>query len=101
LVGPYLVEKGLLKSADSAFAKAAVSLMQQGLELVSDSEQAIERFVRYPLADLMASGDANTVKEDNLTEMAAHVVAEFESGALQAVRLGSLCACLVHGLFCA
>lgn len=56
LVGPYMVEKGLVTSADSPFATAAVALMQQGLELVADSEQAMQRFSTYPLADLMSSG---------------------------------------------
>jgi hypothetical protein len=56
LVGPYLVEKGLVTSPDSEFTTAAVKLMQQGLELVSDSEQAMQRIVTYPLAELMSSG---------------------------------------------
>lgn len=56
LVGPYLVQKGLVKSADSEFTQAAVALMQQGLEVVTDSEQAMQRFTTYPLAGLMSSG---------------------------------------------
>lgn len=56
LVGPYMVEKGLVASADSAFTTGAVNLMQQGLELVADSQQAMQRFATYPLAALMSSG---------------------------------------------
>lgn len=56
LVGAHLVEKGLLKSAESEFAAAAVPLMQQQLELVADSEKSLKQFVTYPLSDLVASG---------------------------------------------
>ena len=56
LVGPYMVEKGLVSSPESPFTTAVVALMQQGLELVADAEPAMQRFCTYPLADLMSSG---------------------------------------------
>jgi hypothetical protein len=61
LVGPYLVEKGLVASPDSEFTTAVVALMQQGLELVSDSEEALQRFATYPLAELMSSGALSSI----------------------------------------
>lgn len=86
LVGPHLVSAGLLARPDSPFATAAVALMQQSLELVADSEGEMQRYVRYPLAETLASDAAAKVVEDNFRELAEHTVAQFDSGELQTVR---------------
>lgn len=86
LVGPALVDAGLLARADTPFAAAAITLMQQSLELVSDGEAELRRYVRYPLAESLASDAAAPFLDDNFRDLAEHVVAQFDSGELSTVR---------------
>lgn len=96
LVGPALVEAGLLSRADSPFAAAAVALMQQSLELVSDGETELRRYLRYPLAESLSTDAAAKFVEDNFRDLAAHVVEQYDSGDLPTVR----CSLRVVGRVC-
>jgi glutamyl-tRNA synthetase len=86
LVGEHLAKQGLVSSADAPFVAAAVELMQGTLELVQDATRELTRYVAYPLAAMLATGEAQEVVEDNFLEIAAAVVEAHESGALQEVR---------------
>lgn len=86
LVGPHLAAAGLLARSDSPFAAALVELMQQSLELVADAEAELGRYVRYPLAETLATDAAGKIVEDNFKELAEYVVEQYDSGELKTVR---------------
>ncbi|GLC33308.1 hypothetical protein PLESTB_000347800 [Pleodorina starrii] len=80
----HLVSCGLLASADSPFAAAAVKLVSKSMELVTDCEPEVRKLLGYPLAETVASADAKAVLDDGFAEVAGAVVAAYESGELQA-----------------
>ncbi|KXZ47875.1 hypothetical protein GPECTOR_32g488 [Gonium pectorale] len=84
MAASHLVSCGLLASADTAFAAAAVKLVSKSMELVTDCEPEVRKLLGYPLAETAASADAKAVMDDNFAEVAAAVVAAYDSGDLAA-----------------
>ena len=84
MVGDALTQAGLVKAADSPFAKAAVEIVAQSLELVNDAEKELLPLLGYPLDETLASDGAKKVVEDNFNEVAQAVVAAYDAGELQA-----------------
>ena len=84
MVGDALKQANLVKAADSPFAKAAVEIVAQSLELVNDAEKELLPLLGYPLEETLASDGAKKVVEDNFKEVAEAVVAAYDAGELQA-----------------
>ncbi|PNH06735.1 Glutamate--tRNA ligase, chloroplastic/mitochondrial, partial [Tetrabaena socialis] len=84
----HLVSCGLLASADSAFARAAVKLVSKNMELVTDCEPEVRKLLGYPLAETLASPEAKVVLDDGFPEVAKAVIAAHESGDLAAALAG-------------
>jgi len=84
MVGDALTQAGLVKAADSPFAKAAVEIVAQSLELVNDAEKELLPLLGYPLDETLVSDGAKKVVEDNFNEVAQAVVAAYDAGELQA-----------------
>ncbi|PNW80349.1 hypothetical protein CHLRE_07g313700v5 [Chlamydomonas reinhardtii] len=84
MAGQHLVACGLLASADSAFAKAAVKLVSKSMELVTDVEPEVRKLLAYPLAETLAAPEAKAVIDDGFAEVAGAVLAAYESGELAA-----------------
>ncbi len=84
MVGAALKDASLVTAADSPFAKAAVEIVAQSLELVNDAEKEVIPLLGYPLEETLASDGAKKVVEDNFAEVAQAVVAAYDAGELQA-----------------
>ena len=85
LVGEHLVQTGAVTKADTPFVKAAVELIQNNLELVQDSDAEFKKLAVYPLPDLLGSGKADKIKEDNLKDICEYVLDQYASGGLREV----------------
>lgn len=86
LIGQHLVDIGSVTKFDTPFVRAAIDLIHDNLEVVQDSEEAFKKIAVYPLPDLLASGKADKIKEDNLKEMCEYVLEQYASGGLREVR---------------
>lgn len=84
LVAGYMVQAGLLKSADSAFAKATLKIVVKNLELVADGEAEVRKLLAYPFEETVASADAKAVLDDNFGEVVAAVLRSYASGEVEA-----------------
>lgn len=84
LVAGAWVSSGLLATADSPFARAAVAIVKTQLELVTDGDAELRKLLSYPLADTLASDAAAPLLEDGFDEVARAVVDAADSGALAA-----------------
>lgn len=82
MLGARWVEADLLSRADSPFVAASASLLFNSLELVSDAEKELRDLVSYPFVETLASEEAAAVLEDNFEEVAAAVLAAYDSGEL-------------------
>ncbi|CAL8466948.1 g6484 [Coccomyxa elongata] len=79
------IESGLLAKADSAFVRAATSILKNSLELIVDANTQLRELLDYPLEVSIASDEkVASVLEDNFAEVAQAVVAAFDSGELPA-----------------
>ena len=99
-MGRHLVDAGVVSKPDTPFVKAAIDLMQQNLELVQDSDAELKRMMTYPLAETLASGQADPFKESNLKDVAQYVLDQWQSGALREVRIVTAMLCRCNGRHC-
>mmetsp|Transcript_43703 Transcript_43703/g.109640 ORF Transcript_43703/g.109640 Transcript_43703/m.109640 type:complete len:580 (-) Transcript_43703:156-1895(-) len=83
MVGGMLQEKGLLKDAQSPFARAFVAMVSNMLELVTDAEPELASLLAYPLEETVASDACKPIVEDNLKELADVVLAKYDAGELE------------------
>jgi glutamyl-tRNA synthetase len=83
MVGKVLVEKGLAKEAESAFAKKAAAMCANSIELVEDAASEVEAILGYPLAENAEDAKMAKIFEDDFGEIADAVVAGFDSGELR------------------
>jgi len=83
MVGKVLVERGLAKEAESAFAKKAAAMCANSIELVEDAASEVEAILGYPLAENAEDAKMAKIFEDDFGEIADAVVAGFDSGELR------------------
>lgn len=63
-------ESGLLAKADSAFVRAATSILKNSLELIVDANTQLRELLDYPLEASIASDEkVASVLEDNFAEV--------------------------------
>ena len=84
LVEERLREAGALDGVaeESAFATAAAALSQQSMSVLTDAKDLVDEAFAYDLGASMAKEDASHIMEDNFPEIAAKIVAAFDSGDL-------------------
>lgn len=85
---------GLLRPAGSdecaaepgtpAFIEAATELVRDSLDVARDALPKVQSILEYPLADTVASGQAEAVLADGFEEVAAAVLEAHASGQLEA-----------------
>ena len=68
-VGGRWLSSGLLTSASSPFAEAALALVQNSLELVGDAEKELRALLGYPLEETVGSDAVKAVLEDNFQQV--------------------------------
>lgn len=83
MLGQLWVASGLLSNASSPFVSAAVKIVRNSLELLSDAEKELKGLLSYPLEETLASEPAQNIVADNFEEVATAVLGSFDSGELQ------------------
>lgn len=84
LVGQQLArEGGPLRSADTPFAKAAVNIVKNSLEVLSSADDELRAVLSYPLEATLASDDFKPIGEDGFGDIVAAVLAAADSGELE------------------
>lgn len=84
MIGERWAATGLLARPSSPFVAAAVQLLQNSLELVSDADRELRALLAYPLEETLAGEAGQAQAADGLAEVAAAVLAAHESGELAA-----------------
>ncbi|KAL2926747.1 Glutamate--tRNA ligase chloroplastic/mitochondrial [Bienertia sinuspersici] len=73
---------GILNESEGQFIEEAVALLKDGIDLVPDSDKVLSDLLSYPLSDTLASPEAKPVLEDGLSDVAASLIAAYDSGEL-------------------
>lgn len=74
MIANSLTAAGLIKSADTPFARAMANLMKGSVDLLSDAPQQLPALVGYPLADTVASGEFKPVSHVDGAAAAAGLI---------------------------
>ncbi|KAF8405600.1 hypothetical protein HHK36_010507 [Tetracentron sinense] len=82
LIGERWKSTGILTESEGLFIKEAAELLKDGIDLVTDSDKALSNLLSYPLYATLASSEGKPVVEDKLSEVAASLVAAYDSGDL-------------------
>lgn len=80
LVGERWKSAGILTESEGSFVNEAVELLKDGIELVTDSDKVLLNLLSYPLHATLASPEAKPAVEDKLHEVAASLIAAYDSG---------------------
>ncbi|KAJ0242162.1 Glutamate--tRNA ligase [Hirschfeldia incana] len=80
LVGEQWKSAGILMDSEGSFVDEAVELLKDGIDVVTDSDQVLLNLLSYPLHATLASPEAKPAVEDKLHEVAASLVAAYDSG---------------------
>ncbi|KAF8118478.1 hypothetical protein N665_0005s0235 [Sinapis alba] len=80
LVGERWKSAGILTESEGSFVDEAVELLKDGIDLVTDSDKVLLNLLSYPLHATLASPEAKPAVEDKLQEVAASLVAAYDSG---------------------
>ncbi|CAN8251706.1 unnamed protein product [Cochlearia groenlandica] len=80
LVGERWKSAGILTESEGIFVNEAVELLKDGIDLVTDSDKVLLNLLSYPLHATLASPEAKPAVEDKLHEVAASLIAAYDSG---------------------
>ncbi|CAN6983270.1 unnamed protein product [Brassica oleracea var. botrytis] len=80
LVGEQWKSAGILTESEGSFVDEAVELLKDGIDVVTDSDNVLLNLLSYPLHATLASPEAKPAVEDKLHEVAASLVAAYDSG---------------------
>uniref|UniRef100_A0A1J3CY22 Glutamate--tRNA ligase, chloroplastic/mitochondrial n=1 Tax=Noccaea caerulescens TaxID=107243 RepID=A0A1J3CY22_NOCCA len=80
LVGERWKSAGILTESEGSFVDETVELLKDGIDLVTDSDKVLLNLLSYPLHATLASPEAKPAVEDKLHEVAASLIAAYESG---------------------
>ncbi|CAH2043582.1 unnamed protein product [Thlaspi arvense] len=80
LVGERWKSAGILTESEGSFVNEAVEVLKDGIDLVTDSDKVLLNLLSYPLHATLASPEAKPAVEDKLHEVAASLVAAYDSG---------------------
>ena len=84
MVGARWAAAGLLAHPASPFVDAAVALVGNAMELVVDADAELRSLLSYPFEETIGSEAAAAVLADSFEEVAAAVLAAYDSGDLMA-----------------
>ncbi|CAH8346338.1 unnamed protein product [Eruca vesicaria subsp. sativa] len=80
LVGEQWKSAGILTESEGSFVDEAVELLKDGIDVVTDSDKVLLNLLSYPLHATLASSEAKPAVEDKLNEVAASLIAAYDSG---------------------
>lgn len=84
LIGERWKSTGILTESKGPFVDEAIQLLKDGIDLVPDSDKALSNLLSYPLRDTLTSSEGKSIVEDNLSEVAARLLAAYDGGELLA-----------------
>ncbi|KAI8027517.1 hypothetical protein LOK49_LG02G04070 [Camellia lanceoleosa] len=82
LIGEHWKSTGILTESEGLFIEEVVQLLKDGIDLIPDSDKALSNLLSYPLYATLASPEGKPVSEDGLPEVAASLLATYDSGEL-------------------
>lgn len=84
LIGERWKSTGILTESKGPFVDEAIQLLKDGIDLVPDSDKSLSNLLSYPLRDTLTSSEGKSIVEDNLSEVAARLLAAYDGGELLA-----------------
>ncbi|KAK7286931.1 hypothetical protein RJT34_22297 [Clitoria ternatea] len=84
LIGEHWKTSGILIVSSGPFIDEAVQLLKDGIDLINDTDKALTNLLSYPLHSTLQSQEAESVLQDNISEVAASLLAAYDSGDLVA-----------------
>ncbi|CAL5321527.1 unnamed protein product [Camellia sinensis] len=82
LIGEHWKRTGILTESEGLFIEEVVQLLKDGIDLIPDSDKALSNLLSYPLYATLASPEGKPVLQDGLPEVAASLLATYDSGEL-------------------
>ncbi|KAM7471005.1 hypothetical protein LguiA_009188 [Lonicera macranthoides] len=82
LLGERWKSTGILTESEGLFIEEAVQLLKDSVDLITDSDKSLSNLLSYPLYATLASPEGKQVLEDGLSEVAASLLAAYDSGEL-------------------
>lgn len=83
MLGEHWKDNGILSESEGPFVNELAELLKDGIDLVSDSAQALENLLSYPLQSTLASPEGKSVLNDNLSEVVEALLSAYDNGELQ------------------
>uniref|UniRef100_A0A0C9RI24 glutamate--tRNA ligase n=1 Tax=Wollemia nobilis TaxID=56998 RepID=A0A0C9RI24_9CONI len=83
ILGERWKSAGMLSESEGSFVHEATELLKDGIDLVSDSDQALANLLSYPLKSTLESPEASELINDNLSEVVEALLSDYDSGELQ------------------
>ncbi|XP_022896649.1 glutamate--tRNA ligase, chloroplastic/mitochondrial [Olea europaea var. sylvestris] len=82
LIGERWKSTGILTESEGSFIEETIQLLKDGIELITDADTALSNLLSYPLYATLASPEGKPVLEDQLSDIAANLLAAYDSGEL-------------------
>ncbi|XP_044509706.1 glutamate--tRNA ligase, chloroplastic/mitochondrial [Mangifera indica] len=80
LIGERWKSTGILNESAGPFVDEAIHLLKDAVDLVTDADKALSNLLSYPLHTTLTSPEGKPVVEDNLSEVAANLLAAYDGG---------------------
>lgn len=83
ILGEHWKNAGILSESEGPFVNEVAELLKDGIDLVSDSDQALANLFSYPLQSTLSSPEGKAVLNDNLSEVVEALLSAYDNGELQ------------------
>lgn len=83
VLGEHWKNAGILSESEGPFVNEVAELLKDGIDLVSDSDQALANLFSYPLQSTLSSPEGKAVLNDNLSEVVEALLSAYDNGELQ------------------
>ncbi|KAL7118414.1 hypothetical protein ACP275_02G000200 [Erythranthe tilingii] len=80
LIGERWKSTGMVAESNGSFVEEAVQLLKDGIDLITDADNALSSLLSYPLYSTLSSPEGKSVLEDKLSEVAASLLSAYDSG---------------------
>ncbi|KAK4401300.1 Glutamate--tRNA ligase, chloroplastic/mitochondrial [Sesamum angolense] len=80
LIGERWKSTGMVVASEGSFIEEAVQLLKDGIDLITDADNALSSLLSYPLYSTLSSLEGKPVLEDKLPEVAANLLTAYDSG---------------------
>ncbi|CAI9769757.1 unnamed protein product [Fraxinus pennsylvanica] len=82
LIGERWKSTGIFTESEGSFIEETIQLLKDGIELITDADTALSNLLSYPLYATLASPEGKPFLEDQLSDIAANLLAAYDSGEL-------------------